>query len=414
MSFFNRFSSLWASKGTVSPPSDTQSDQGFSYLGQIPPSVELFNGMFQERDWKIKWLYQQISSVIGLDGSQPSETETGKAGGVLKNWFLPIRNPTILGTTTMLGSLELGSQSVSSVAYIDFHTDGTNTDYNARIIALGGSPGQIGSAGISFYCSDVFVPTIQSNVDNGNRAATTAFVQSRVSSAISSAVSSANTYTDGKQPGGLTRELVLGATTTWSVPSGVTRIKARVWGGGGGSGGTGQTNDAARGGGGGGYVECYFSVVPGDSLSIVVGGGGSGGAPGNYGVTGGDSAISKNGTTFIYVHGGGGGQGGSGSGIMVGGGAGGDVPVAPSGSLSRTGDSSGIAILMGQSGSTYLLVCSAGGGVFWGGWTQRIAYAGTQSVAGPSGVYPGGGAGGSAHSQQYGSPGAAGLVILEY
>ncbi|AHJ68613.1 glycine-rich domain-containing protein [Granulibacter bethesdensis] len=410
MSFFGRFNSLWASQGTASPPSDTQSDQGFSYLGQIPPSVELFNGLFQERDWKIKWLYQQISSVIGLDGSTPSETETGKAAGVLANWFAPIRNPAFQGGATIYGPLEIGSQSVPTTPYIDFHTDGTNTDYNARIIATGGTQGQVASASISFFCKDVFLPSPPALTDNGARGATTAFVQSLVSSAVSSA----NAYTDGKQPGGLTRQLVLGATTTWTIPSGVTRVKARVWGGGGGSGGTGQTNDAARGGGGGGYIECYFSVVPGDSLTIVVGGGGSGGTPGNYGVGGGDSAIAKNGTTFIYVRGGGGGQGGSGAGIMTGGGIGGDVPTAPSGSLSKNGDSSGIAILMGQSGSTYLLICSAGGSAFWGGWTQRIAYAGTQSVAGPSGVYPGGGAGGAAHSQQYGAPGASGLVILEY
>ena len=70
-------------------------------------------------------------------------------------------------------------------------------------------------------------------------------------------------------------------TVTWTVPAGVSRIRARMWGAGGGGGFTsaGTGGDHGGGGGGGGYAEKYFDVVPGSNFTLVVGAGGTGGGP---------------------------------------------------------------------------------------------------------------------------------------
>lgn len=46
-----------------------------------------------------------------------------------------LKNKITAGTTANLLNIELGSQLTSDHAFIDFYTDGKNTDYNARIIA---------------------------------------------------------------------------------------------------------------------------------------------------------------------------------------------------------------------------------------------------------------------------------------
>ena len=61
-------------------------------------------------------------------------------------------------------------------------------------------------------------------------------------------------------------------SSTWTVPTGVTKIYAEIWAGGGGGSLTG-------GGGGGGYTAGIINVTPGGSVSYNVGGGGAAGAP---------------------------------------------------------------------------------------------------------------------------------------
>lgn len=68
-------------------------------------------------------------------------------------------------------------------------------------------------------------------------------------------------------------------TYTWTVPSGVYRVKARVWGaGGGGAAASSSGNGAGGGGGGGGYSEGWFSVTPGANITVTVGQAGTGGS----------------------------------------------------------------------------------------------------------------------------------------
>ena len=98
-------------------------------------------------------------------------------------------------------------------------------------------------------------------------------------------------------------------TFTFTVPAGVTRIRARVVGGGGGAGSGTGSSISGGGGGGGGYSESWIKVTPGGALDIVVGSGGSGGRySGASGTNGGTSSVSY----FLSASGGGGGSAGDG------------------------------------------------------------------------------------------------------
>lgn len=58
-----------------------------------------------------------------------------------------------------------------------------------------------------------------------------------------------------------------GATSTFTVPAGVTSLLVKIWGGGGGSGSTGYATAA---GGGGGYISGYVDVTPGQQFTVNV------------------------------------------------------------------------------------------------------------------------------------------------
>jgi len=65
----------------------------------------------------------------------------------------------------------------------------------------------------------------------------------------------------------------VGAAQAFTMPAGVTKIKAQVWGGGGTGYGLSGTINLGAGGGGGGYIEGYFTVTSNTSLSVIVGNG---------------------------------------------------------------------------------------------------------------------------------------------
>lgn len=85
----------------------------------------------------------------------------------------------IITTTQAGGGVELGSLSTANTPYIDFHSSGNNIDYDARILASGGSA-TLGQGTIDIKAGTLTVPPITSLSDNSTRAATTAFVQSLV------------------------------------------------------------------------------------------------------------------------------------------------------------------------------------------------------------------------------------------
>lgn len=109
---------------------------------------------------------------------------------------------------------------------------------------------------------------------------------------------------------------------TFTVPAGVTRVRATCIGGGGGGQSGYRTGTGPRSpgvptcgavGGGGGAAIYVFTVTPGTTMSVSVGGGGAGGSGGSRrcGGSGGSTSVSYDG---VSVAGGGGGCGSPGSG----------------------------------------------------------------------------------------------------
>jgi hypothetical protein len=108
-----------------------------------------------------------------------------------------------------------------------------------------------------------------------------------------------------------------GQSGVWTCPIGVTQITVELWGAGGG----GQQNCPTPGanGGKGGYVKQSYSVVPGNSYSVVVGLGGGVPSFGNgscYGMPqninvgpGGDGGVSSFDGVIVAQGGGGGANG---------------------------------------------------------------------------------------------------------
>ncbi|WP_271311762.1 hypothetical protein [Yersinia intermedia] len=184
-------------------------------------------------------------------------------------------------------------------------------------------------------------------------------------------------------------------TFTFTVPDGVTRIRARVVGSGGGAGGSGA---GRTGGGGGGYAESWITVTPGQVLTIIVGSAGNGGGVSGAGTNGGASSVSG----FLSASGGLGGAGGG-----VGTGGGGIGGVGTGGQFNTTGsdgvDGTNHSDTTGAAGAA-----GSGGGSVLGGMTRS----GTGSLN-ATGI----GSGGSCsylYIAATGGNGHAGAVILEY
>ena len=214
-----------------------------------------------------------------------------------------------------------------------------------------------------------------------------------------------------------------GTNQTWTVPAGVTSVTIEMVGAGGGGGRSGTSNF----GGGGGSVSGTLTVVPGDTLTVIVGqggindnvqnpesnnyrfgGGGSGGGnstlePYTWGSGGGRSAIRSSngvyGTTGDVLTAGAGGGGGwwnlatDGQPNAVGGPGGGLLGGAGGGSLNDFGGG-GTQTAGGAGG--------VGGGIEPG--TAGIQYAGGYAQVLPARGYNEGGGGGGGY---WGGGGAA-------
>jgi hypothetical protein len=244
-------------------------------------------------------------------------------------------------------------------------------------------------------------------------------------------------------------------TYTFTVPNGVTRVVAVMWGAGGGGGGGGNNSSYyACGGGGGALVTELLNVSSTNSITINVGSGGSGGAAGSgggngtSGQTGGASSVTYSGTTW-QANGGGGGNYNCGSSATLGG----NIPSGQQqllyipGGYSAMGNSNSYVNAGGGApggsgpGESYVNGANAYGGFNLGGLTEinSVGYnststggsasaggigaggngaAGNNSTgAGVAGTSPGGGgsSGGSNTTQQYvgnGGTGGNGQVTL--
>lgn len=195
---------------------------------------------------------------------------------------------------------------------------------------------------------------------------------------------------------------VFTSSGTFTIPSGITSVKATVTGAGGAGGGATTTaNASGTGGGGAGTAIKWLSgLTPGNTLTVTVGTGGTGSANA-VGNPGGNSTVAS-GTQTISTISGNGGGGGAATGNVVGavGGAG------TGGDINLTGSQPMMALV------TYCNAGSNGGASFWaggggGGFTGSGA-AGTSPGSG------GGGAGGGASGAVAGGAGANGIVVFEW
>jgi hypothetical protein len=203
------------------------------------------------------------------------------------------------------------------------------------------------------------------------------------------------------------------ATANFVVPSNVTRIRAKCWGGGGGGGGS-LSGGAGSGGGGGGYTEGVFTVVPGASIFVTIGAGGNGAPSANPfgGQAGGTTSFGS----FCSASGGSAGVGGNvnASSTIANGGSG------FGGTLNFSGLIGGLTQNYPQGGAGSGSGTAGGGGV--GGSSPfggSLSHLSIQNAGNP-GVFPGGGGGGAGAlltgsiGASAGGVGAAGLCLLEY
>lgn len=183
---------------------------------------------------------------------------------------------------------------------------------------------------------------------------------------------------------------------TFTVPSGVHQVRAKVVGGGGGGGGA-ASDGAAAGGAGGGYAEELVAVTPGQAIIVTIGAGGEGGAAGNN--TGGAGGTSSFGSAVSAT----GGSGGAGA------------AAGASASASIAGTGTGTLVLGGQQGDAGHrggtgILKGGHGGSSGGGYGQG----GRSGPSVPSGGNGRGGGGGGGANGHAGAPGSAGLVVVEW
>lgn len=172
-----------------------------------------------------------------------------------------------------------------------------------------------------------------------------------------------------------------GTSATWTIPTGVTKVKITVIGGGGGGAGT----YGGGGGGGGGSIKVLTGLTPGNTLTYSVGAAGA-----NLG-NGGTSQVSSGTQTITTI---------SATGGTAGSSVGGIGGIGSNGDLNFAGNSG--ALGAPTDGQT-----AAGGGSFFGG-----AGGATNTNPGVNGRAYGGG--GSSSSGGTGSTGGVGVIIFEY
>ncbi|MCC7275800.1 MAG: hypothetical protein IT561_24230, partial [Alphaproteobacteria bacterium] len=178
-------------------------------------------------------------------------------------------------------------------------------------------------------------------------------------------------------------------THSWTVPPGVTTVRAKAWGGGGGHGGAAATGHP---GGGGGFVDATLTVAPGDVLAVEVGAGGGAGEGGVAGGSGGMSGIADGGDGGLGAERAGGGGGGA-SGIRV----------AAAAVLGAPGGGGGSAEAGGGAGGGAAGADGGDGGV-------RHGDGGTAASGGGGGSGEGSGAAGTAGGTSTGGAGGGGSL----
>jgi hypothetical protein len=213
-------------------------------------------------------------------------------------------------------------------------------------------------------------------------------------------------------------------TGTWTVPTGVTQIYVRMWGGGGSSGQVLSIHSGSAGGGAG--AAWYATVTPGTNFAYTVGEGGAQNNSNVFANSGSNtSGLSGGSSTFMGVTCGGG-LGARNNGASPTGpdpASGGTVSGTPSVTYSNFITEAGQSASYSASGGTRQ--GSAGGTnwsgniVWFGGGEGRLQGSGTRGFQGDTGVggsglYPGGGASGTFGGGWASYPGGDGAIMISY
>jgi len=255
------------------------------------------------------------------------------------------------------------------------------------------------------------------NINNMNIGASTAGTGRFTSGTITSTVSSTSNTTDipttawVRDQGGFRSQVVFTTgTSTWTIPTGITKIKVTVVGAGGGGGGVSAVASAAGAGGGGGgmSVSYYTGLTPGNTLSYSVGTGGTAGTTaGGAGGAGGNTTVSANTEiiTTLQANGGSGGNGATTNTITVGG-AGASAGSGPANAILMAGYLGGTA-----DGGRQKAGNGANGPLGGGGGQGKVSTTGAGSAATNYGAGGGGALGATANT---GGAGSGGIIIIEY
>lgn len=196
---------------------------------------------------------------------------------------------------------------------------------------------------------------------------------------------------------------------TFTIPTGITRVKVTVVGGGGGGArGVISTNgtSASGGAGGGTAIKWLSGLTPGNTLSVTVGGGGAGRtSTTGSGTAGGNSSVASGTQTISTITGNGGGGGQTGNdapGATGGSASGGDINITGGASEAAVGFDNDTNPCVQSNFNT----CTGGGNSFIGAGGRSGAA--TTSTAGEYG------GGGGAEMDANASAGGGGIVIFEY
>ena len=174
------------------------------------------------------------------------------------------------------------------------------------------------------------------------------------------------------------------SNATFTIPTGITKLKVTVVGGGG-AGGVNGTTGGGGGGGGGTAITYLTGLTPGNTLAVTVGAAGSA------------STVASGTQTISTITGGAGSVGNTNGGGGAGGAASGGTLNIPGGTGGTSDPVSGVGQFSGFGGSTF--------------FAQSVSNTTANQPTGSAGTgYGGGGAGGVTT----GGAGAAGVVVFEY
>ncbi len=151
------FSKIWGSNGNVSEPTDAQYLQGFDFLGSAPPTVELFNYLFQQLDMKAKALKDANDTLF---------------------WQA--------STAYSVGDVRLPSDF--AYKYLECTIAGTSGSTEPTWPVVGGT---VTDGGVTWIVRDLRVAS--GSTDNSTRISTTAWIRSNIQSLVSECIAAVAT-----------------------------------------------------------------------------------------------------------------------------------------------------------------------------------------------------------------------------